>query len=169
MSKFNRLLLVLVLFASGSTVCLAQSGSDSRTFNVKIQINSICDIQAAPTDVDFGAVNSTATAIDTTGTLNVRCTSGTPYNIALNPGTGSGATVTARTMGSSDAGNTARVPYALYRDSGRTQNWGATVGTDTRSGTGSGAVQAVSVYGRVPSANYPAGAYSDVVTATVTW
>lgn len=168
MSKFSRLMLVLVLFGGSSAACLAQ-GSDSRTFNVRIQINSICDIQTAPTDVDFGAVNSTATAITTTGTLNVRCTTGTPYNIALNPGTGTSATVTTRTMGSSDAGNTARVPYALYRDSGRTQNWGSTIGTDTLSGTGSGALQAVTVYGRVPSANYPAGSYSDVVTATVTW
>jgi spore coat protein U-like protein len=72
-------------------------------------------------------------------------------------------------MGSADAGNTARVPYALYRNSARTQNWGSTIGSDTQAGTGNGAVQPLVVYGQVASTNYPAGSYSDVVTATVTW
>ncbi|WP_295919334.1 spore coat U domain-containing protein [uncultured Xanthomonas sp.] len=167
MYLFHRVLAFIVLFAAGTGLAWAQS--DSRTFNVKIQITSVCDIQTAPTDVDFGSVNSTQTAINSTGTLNVRCTSGTPYNIALNAGSGSGATVTTRTMGSADASNTARVPYALYRNAARTQNWGSTIGIDTQAGTGNGAVQPITVYGQVASTNYPAGSYSDVVTATVTW
>lgn len=167
MQAIHRALATAALLAAGTGVAYAQT--DSRTFNVKIQITSVCDIQTAPTDVDFGSVNSTQTSINSTGTLNVRCTSGTPYNIALNAGSGSGATVTSRTMGSADAGNTARVPYALYRNSARTQNWGSTIGSDTQAGTGNGAVQPLVVYGQVASTNYPAGSYSDVVTATVTW
>ncbi|CBA16505.1 spore coat U domain-containing protein [Xanthomonas albilineans] len=167
MQAFHRALAIAVLFTT--TTGLASAQTDSRTFNVKIQINSVCNIQTAPTDVNFGSVNSAQTSITSTGTLNVRCTSGTPYNIALNAGSTTGATVLTRTMGSANASNTSRVPYALYRDSAMTQNWGSTVGLDTQAGTGNGNVQPVTVYGQVASTNYPADSYSDIVTATVTW
>ncbi|PPU92298.1 Csu type fimbrial protein [Xanthomonas albilineans] len=167
MQAFHRVLAFTVLFTT--TTGLASAQTNSVTFNVKIQINSACNIQTTPTDVNFGSVNSTQTSITSTGTLNVRCTSGTPYNISLNAGTGTGATVLTRTMGSATASNTSRVPYALYRDSAMTQNWGSTIGLDTQAGTGNGNVQPVTVYGQVASANYPADSYSDIVTATVTW
>lgn len=64
----------------------------------------------------------------------------------------------------------ATIGYALYRDSGRTQNWGETVGTDTVAGTGDGNVQAITVYGRVPAQATPGvGTYTDSVTVTVTY
>ncbi|WP_045727901.1 spore coat U domain-containing protein [Xanthomonas sp. GPE 39] len=167
MQTLQRAIAIAVLFTATSGLASAQT--DSRTFNVKIQIASACNIQTAPTDVNFGTVNSTQTSITSTGTLNVRCTTGTPYNISLNAGTGTAATVLTRTMGSATSSNTSRVPYSLYRDSAMTQNWGSTIGLDTQAGTGNGNVQPVTVYGQVASANYPADSYSDIVTATVTW
>jgi spore coat protein U-like protein len=51
-----------------------------------------------------------------------------------------------------------------------TSNWGQTVGTDTVSSTGTGAVQSFTVYGQVPAQSTPApGAYSDTITVTVTY
>lgn len=91
---------------------------------------------------------------------------GTPYNVTLNAGQNSGAGgVADRNM----TNGTALLPYQLYRDPGRSEVWGNTVPTDTVTGTGTGAVQTIPVYGRVPSANVPAGSYLDVVTATVVY
>jgi spore coat protein U-like protein len=60
--------------------------------------------------------------------------------------------------------------YALYRDTGRTNNWGSTIGTDTQTGTGSGLIQTLTVYGQVAAAQTPlAGTYSDTVTVTLTY
>ena len=60
--------------------------------------------------------------------------------------------------------------YAMYTDSARSVNWGQTIGTDTVVGTGNGASQALTVYGSVPAGQYVApGAYSDTITATVTY
>jgi spore coat protein U-like protein len=90
----------------------------------------------------------------------------TPYNIGLDAGTGTGATVAARKM--TNGANT--ITYSLYSDSGRTTVWGNTVGTNTVSATGNGASQTYTVYGRVPSQTTPAAAtYTDTITVTVTY
>jgi spore coat protein U-like protein len=60
--------------------------------------------------------------------------------------------------------------YGLFTDATRTTNWGETVGTDTVSGTGTGATQIVTVYGRIPATqNVGIGGYVDTITATVTF
>ena len=69
----------------------------------------------------------------------------------------------------SKAGET--VTYGLYKDNARSQVWGdaATPGS-TVAGTGSGAVQNLTVYGRVPAQTTPsAGLYTDTVVVTVTY
>jgi spore coat protein U-like protein len=64
----------------------------------------------------------------------------------------------------------ATVNYSLYTTAVRTVVWGNTVGTDTMAGTGNGASQAFTVYGRVPTQTTSApGNYTDTVTATVTY
>lgn len=162
MNILKTTLLAAALFGAGAAPALA---ADTVNFNVKIVIQTACDVAAsAPTDVNFGTVASTATNIDNAGTLRVRCTPGSAYNIALNNGQ-NGSTVNDRKM----AKGTDLVPYQLYRASARGVGdvWGATVGTNTYAGSGNGAVQDVTVYGRVPSANFPAGSYNDVVMATI--
>jgi spore coat protein U-like protein len=58
----------------------------------------------------------------------------------------------------------------MFSNSTRTANWGQTVGTDTVTGTGNGAAQALTVYGQVTAGQFVApGAYSDTITATVTY
>jgi spore coat protein U-like protein len=60
--------------------------------------------------------------------------------------------------------------YAMFSNSTRTTNWGQTVGTDTVTGTGNGAAQALTVYGQVTAGQFVApGAYTDTITATVTY
>jgi len=162
MNVLKNTLLVAALLSAGAAPAFA---ADTTTFNVKIIILKACDVAAgAATDVDFGSVASTAVNTDNAGALNVRCTPLTPYNIALNNGQ-NGATLADRKM----ANGANLVPYQLYRAVARGAGdvWGATVGTDTLAGTGTGLIQNVPVYGRVPSANFPAGSYNDVVTATI--
>ena len=66
------------------------------------------------------------------------------------------------------SGNTDKVPYQLYANAGLTIVWGDTPGSNTIPGTGTGAVQpAVSVYGKVPSANFTPDSYQDTVTINV--
>jgi spore coat protein U-like protein len=135
------------------------------TMTVQMTIAATCLINSAST-LNFGTQGVLSTNVDQTSTLQVTCTNTTPYNIGLNAGTGTGATVAARKMTS--GANT--VNYTLYSNSGRTTVWGNTVGTDTVAATGNGAAQSYTVYGRVPpQAAPPPGTYTDTITVTVTY
>ncbi|MGY0611668.1 MULTISPECIES: Csu type fimbrial protein [unclassified Luteimonas] len=157
----------LAVIASAAHASNAHAQSASTTFDVTITITSTCSIDTpAATDVAFGTQPSTATAIEATGQLNVNCTPGTDYDIALDAGLNDGgAGIGARAMSS----GADLVPYQLYQDPARTAVWGETIGTDTLAGTGTGAVQPIQVYGLTPSANFPAASYIDTVTATITY
>jgi|SRR5215471_660208 spore coat protein U-like protein len=167
----NRKPRVLVTGALAAA-CLLQSvelplaATTTSTFTVSITLVATCTINSASALNFGGSVGILTSNIDQTSTLSVTCSNTTPYNIGLDAGTATGATVTTRKMTSSS--NT--VNYSLYSDSGRTTNWGNTVGTDTVSATGNGASQSYTVYGRVPSQTTPApGAYTDTITVTVTY
>lgn len=164
-----RLLVTAGLLGLGVASGAAQAATATTTFNVRITITAACDISTtAPTDVNFGTQPSTATNVDNQGALNVNCTPSAPYTIALDNGQ-NGTDVNSRKMSS----GTALVPYQLYRSATRTAAdvWGSTTGTggNVYAASGTGTVQTVPVYGRVPSTNFPAGSYADVITATITY
>ena len=120
------------------------------------------------TSVAFGNYDPTsATANNNTGSIVVTCTVGDVYNIGLNAGTFAGATVTTRRMTGPSAGG---LSYFLYRDAGRTLNWGVTIGTDTLQQTGTDLPQTATVYGQIPALQaVSAGSYADTVGITVTF
>lgn len=158
-SALSALLGLLPLSSAFAATATAQ-------FNVQIQINSECIVTSA-TDLNFGPHGVLAASVDSTSTIGVQCTSGTGYTVGLNAGGGAGATVAARRMTGPSAQT---VQYTLYRDGARTQLWGNTAGTDTVAGTGNGAAQTLTVFGRVPAQTTPgAGAYADIITVTVTY
>jgi len=98
--------------------------------------------------------------------LAVTCTVGTAYNVGLNAGTGTGATVTTRKMTS----GINRLNYSLYQDSGYTVVWGNTVGSNTVSGTFVFGQPPLQVYGRIPIGQaLPGGTYTDTITVTITY
>jgi len=111
------------------------------TMTVQVSITATCLINSAST-LNFGTQGVLAANVDQTSTIQVTCTNTTPYNIGLNAGTGTGATVAVRKMTS--GANT--VNYTLYSNSGRTTVWGNTVGTDTQAATGNGSAQSYTVY-----------------------
>ena len=93
---------------------------------------------------------------------------GTPAGTAQGGGTaltGAGATFPARRMTS--GGNT--LVYTLFTDPGRGTVWGdGTGGSSLANGSGNGAAQAITVYGRIPSGQAVAtGTYTDTITVTI--
>jgi len=158
--KFALAALLLLPFTNSS-----HAASTSSTFTVQMTLTSSCVINSAST-LDFGTTGVLTANVDSSSTLAIQCTNTTPYNIGLNAGTGAGATVAVRKLT-----NGARtINYSLYTTNARTTVWGNTVGTDTVAGTGNGASQNYTVYGRVPPQTTPApAAYTDTITITVTY
>lgn len=151
-----------------NTVNVYLSGSGFATatahFSVKATVAKACNISATP--LVFGVYSGSL--INATCTISVTCTSTTTYDVGLNAGTATGATVSNRSM--TGPGGTL-LGYKLFRDSGHLLNWGNTVGTDTVAGTGTGIAQPLTVYGQAPAlqTGKPPGNYSDTITATITY
>jgi spore coat protein U-like protein len=151
-----------LLLASASA---PRAATSTATMTVQMTITATCTVNSA-TALNFGTQGVLTTNVDQTSTIQVTCTNTTPYNIGLDAGTGTGATVATRKMTS--GANT--VNYTLYSNSTRTTVWGNTVGTDTAAATGNGSAQSYTVYGRVPPQAAPApGTYTDTITVTVTY
>jgi spore coat protein U-like protein len=150
-------------FACGGTT--GYSATATTTLTVQVAITATCTINSASA-LNFGTQGVLAANVDQSSTIQLTCTNTTPYNIGLNAGTGTGATVATRKLTS--GANT--INYTLYSNSGRTTVWGNTVGTDTVAATGNGAAQNYTVYGRIPAQTSPApGSYTDTITVTVTY
>lgn len=138
----------------------------STNFTVQITIQAACQINSAG-NLNFGTNGVIGSNIDATSDVIVQCTASTPFSLGLSAGAGSGATVANRLM-TSPAGAT--ISYSLYTTAAHSTVWGNTVGTDRQTGTGTGAPQTFTVYGRVPAQTTPAvGVYTDTVTATLNY
>jgi spore coat protein U-like protein len=163
-SGFGRtgvLILLLLSLAAPS-----HAASISTTFNVTATVLASCSVTAS--DLAFGDYAPGAgsdTTINTT--VDVTCTNGTNYTIALDGGSVA-HDVTARAMGD---GGSNTLSYGLYTDASFATVWGdGTASTTTQSGTGNGSAQAAIVYGRIPAGQYvPATSYLDQITVKVTY
>jgi spore coat protein U-like protein len=155
---------VMGFLALGLASTPAFATTQTTTFVVSATVQGSCSISA--TALSFGAY--TGTVLPATSTITVNCTGGTTYNVGLNPGTASGATVTTRKMTGQYLAGT--LGYGLFQNIGHTTNWGQTIGTDTETGTGTGVGQPLTVYGQIPAGTAPAAdGYFDTITATVTY
>lgn len=160
----NRMLFLFFLLLGISTSAFA--ATSTTTFTVSATVVDDCSVSAD--NLTFSNYTPTsASNDDATTTVYVTCTVNTAYNIGLNAGTGTGATVTTRKL--TDTTNT--VNYSLYQDSNHATVWGNTVSTDTVSSTGTGSQQSFTVYGRIPGSQSTAvpGSYTDTITVTVTY
>lgn len=115
------------------------------TFTVRLVLQNDCAITAS--DLDFGTRTALASNVDATSTVGVTCTNGAAYNVGLDAGNVPLSTTLLRLL--SNGSNV--LNFQMYRDSARTQTWGNIIGLDTASGTGTGSLQNLTVYGRVPS------------------
>jgi spore coat protein U-like protein len=156
MSMFTRTALAAALLAVAP---LASAATDTDTMTVSITIENSCTVDAG--DMTFGTQTSLATALTTTATVSVDCTNQGPITVAFD------GDPSARQM---DGPSGATINYELHRDAARTEVLGSAAG-QTLSGTSTGGVQNFTVYGRVPAGQgaKPVGAYTDTVTATLTF
>lgn len=155
--------LALVAAALGlAAPALAQTATAA--FQVTATVPNSCRIAA--TAVAFGSYDPLGgSAADASGTVTVTCTLSSAWWVGLDGGGNAGASAAApRAM----AAGGSFLGYDLFRDAARTVSWGNTVAAGA-SGSGTGAAQPVTVYGRIPASQtgVPAGSYADTVTATV--
>jgi spore coat protein U domain-containing protein, fimbrial subunit CupE1/2/3/6 len=153
----------LGLLVLGVATQSAVAATVTTTFGVTATVQATCLVSATP--LAFGTY--TGAVANSTSAVSVTCTNTTPYNVGLSAGLATGSTVTTRKM---TGPASALLGYALFSDAARTVNWGQTIGTDTVTGTGNGAAQAITVYGQATAGQFVApGAYTDTITATITY
>jgi len=137
-----------------------QAASNSANFDVSIQVNATCAISAS--NMTFSSITTGTTSnTDATSTLTVNCSNGTPYTISMDNGTN-------YSVGRRMASGASYINYYFYSDSSRSTQWNTTA---TKSGTGSGSDQSLTIYGRIPSGQSVTntGAYADTIVATITY
>lgn len=159
----KRLITILAAASLMGATASAPAATAIGSMAVSATVLASCIVAATP--MAFG--NYSSTQLDSTASVVVTCSNGTSYNVGLDAGTGTGASVSTRKMTGTSG---ASLNYALYKDASRSTVWGTTVGTDTLAGTGTGLAQTLNVYGRISASQYPgAGAYADTVVVTVTY
>lgn len=159
-------------FAPGILLCaLAAAPTSAATVSgslpVSATVSANCTLSTSA--LGFGNVNTISGAnVDGTGGLSIVCTNGTAWSASAGVGAGTGASFTARRM----SAGANLLNYNLYTSAAYSSVWGdGTASTATIGGTGNGATQSVTVYGRVASGQIlvPAGSYADTVAITVTY
>jgi spore coat protein U-like protein len=153
--------------AAGAFGAPVHAATATANMSVTLTITAECTVVSATT-MTFGPKGLLTSNTDATATITVLCTNTTPYNIGLDKGLNGGSVSTRQMKGA--LASPESVNYSLYRDSGRTQNWGQTIGSDTVSGTGTGSNVPTTVYGRVPpQTSVKPDTYNDTVAITVTY
>jgi spore coat protein U-like protein len=152
-----------VRFLTGGLALLLLAGTgpalgQTANLNVTAEIQASCVLNGG--SLSFG----TYTASDDTpgqGTFSYQCTDGT--NITLGLGSGQNEVGGIRQM----AAGAGRLPYQLYKDASRQQEWGTGDDGLTVEDT-SASLETVDVYGLIAAGEEsPPGDYSDTVTITL--
>lgn len=132
------------------------------TLPISLTVTAGCSVQA--TGVNFGSVTA-GNGATSTGTITVNCVSGTPYTVTLDGGTHV-SIASVRALGGGSA-------YELYKDSAMTQIWGDSGFGNTYNlgagvgGTGTGADQTLTVFGKIINVGNSVGTFTDNVVVTV--
>lgn len=143
------------------------AATTSASLAISFAITSDCKVAASV--LNFGTVSAPSAAIYSTSVVSFQCTQGTPYELGLSYGASpiftSGVWKNRLYQGSDS------MKYNLFKDAAYTTYWGPDSGLNTVTGTGSGGVQNLTVYGRVQSGQpWPTpGAYSDTIQVTVSF
>ena len=161
---FNKLAFVAtVALVTGTGISAQAAGTQSATMSLTTEVVANCTITAdALTVSGYDPVVAHKTAnFDQQSNVNVTCTNGSPVTITLNDGQNDGRQL--------KFGTDKYLDYELYSNDTRTAVWGNTDLTGVKT-TGTGLAQEFPVYMRVTAGqNVPAGTYTDVVTAVVTF
>lgn len=174
--QFNKSLMTATLLAAASLTAVSASAAGTATgkFNVLLQVDSVCTVNAATgtQDIDFGTVEAgvAPTANVTSATaLSVKCSKDAPYVVTLKPSNGN-----TDGLGVMAGPDTDTVGYQLNSNAAGTDVWGSTgvLGEpgNSVSGTGLGTTVAIKlpVYATVTtSTDVTVGSYKDLVNVAV--
>ncbi len=170
MTKFSKLTILVSSLALSSAVF---AGQEVTTMDITASVDAACSVSSA--GADFGAVVP-GNGDTASGTVDVNCSSGAAYSVALDAGQNpqDGGTVRSMLSGSDP------IRYTILKGSGTGgagQPWGdAGAGNTFPGGTvvtqsGTGAVQSLgmnlAVVGESQNTYTPGGNYSDTVQITV--
>lgn len=163
-AKFlNKLAFITTVAMVAGTAISAQAGSQTATMELSTEVVANCTISADALSVsgyDPIVVNQN-TDFNQQTNVTVTCTNGSPVTIRLDDGQNVGRQL--------KFGTDNYLDYELFSDNARQNVWGNTELNDVAT-TGTGLVQTLPVYMQVPkNQNVPAGTYTDIVTATVTF
>ena len=178
--QFKKNLLTATLLAAASLTAVSANAAVTadKTFQVKIEITSVCTVDATigANDVDFGQVvaGTAATAL-ATAPLTVSCSKNTPYIVNLTP---SNANTDGLGQMKGPGTGTTEIPYQLRKAAGESAAVWGNQGTLTTAGngiagTGLGVNSPIThtVYATATAAatDVPTGNYVDTVTVNVTY
>ncbi len=170
---FVRLAAACVAVIASAAAFPADATQASTTFRVLLEVASVCTVDRGA-DVDFGQIAQSTPnqALEASGSLVVRCNVTTPYSLALDKGL-HGDSAGNRWM-AGPGGHP--LPYLLYSgpagncSTAASVQWGdGDAGTCILSSTNTGVEQHIRVVGRTTLVTPVSGAYSDTVTATLTY
>ena len=149
-------------YAEGDLDCdTPVGGADvSAPFSVLASVTANCLIETA--NLNFGSTGRIDTAIDADAPLNITCTAGTDYTIAID---GGGAEDPEHRLMSSGSNS---LRYDLDSNAQHTLAWGTDEGS-TVSAAGTGNEVTLGVYGRIPPQPAAPGAYTDTVVVTISY
>jgi spore coat protein U-like protein len=162
-----------VISASLAIAALAAAGtasalSTNASFNVTATVLMTCSATAST--LGFGNYTPGTGGLTANTTVNVKCTKGTGFTVALDKGTTATGTVAQRLM----TNGTDTLQYNLYTTSGFATIFGDTAGL-TQAGIGTGLANNVpfTVYGRlldsVANQAVAPGSYTDTIGVVVTY
>jgi spore coat protein U-like protein len=159
-----------LIAASICVAGIASAATTNSTFQVTATVLKTCSATSA--NLVFGNYTPGGGALAANTNVNVKCTNGTTFAVALNAGSTTGGTFAQRLM--TDGTNT--LQYNLYTTPAFATVFGdGTASTATKPGTGSGLVTAVAiaVNGQLPdnatNQNAVPGSYADTIIATITY
>ncbi|HWK70480.1 MAG TPA: spore coat protein U domain-containing protein [Burkholderiaceae bacterium] len=137
------------------------TGTATSRFYIQAQVANDCRIDGT-TPMDFGVVaGGPNQALQAQSTVGVTCNS-TAYRVGLDNG------LHAQDGKRRMHGPGGYVVYDLYQDAAHSRRWGNNLWYDAVGGTGTGHVQALTVYGLVPAQTITSsGSYSDTIVVTV--
>jgi spore coat protein U-like protein len=142
------------------------------TASLPVSATVIAACAVGSSTLAFGAFTPGGAALNVNGSLAITCTQGDSYTIALNKGSGSGATLAVRVLTQASA-PIGTLQYTIYTTTARATVWGdGTSGSATVAGMGTGGTQTITVPGTIfagQGATATSGNYTDTVNITVTF
>ncbi|WP_296949599.1 spore coat U domain-containing protein [uncultured Massilia sp.] len=155
----------VIQYAFGGLATPSCTTGSSAAFSFQARATVVNDCQISVGQLSFGTSKVLNAAVRASTTMSVLCTAGKPYQVSLSAGNyGSGG---ARRMRNAATGETVGYQLSSSYDGSQWGDGGGGGGVPL-GGTGTGAAQAITVYGRVsPQATPSPGDYTDTVTATL--